>query len=136
MYRWKNRGILAVIFMVVGALIGYGYYHFYGCTTNCAISSDPTRTMIYFAGIGLIASIIFWGDKKEKELRLKIQGMSCYVSEDRIQTGFGYLTGIITCESNCQTGEFRCVYDPRKVSKKDIVKRLQEMEFTIDRIQK
>jgi Cu+-exporting ATPase len=66
-----------------------------------------------------------------KKLKLNIKGMSCYVSENRIQTGFGYLKGVEKSESNCQTGEFYCQYDPDLVTEEEIIKRLEDMEFEV-----
>ncbi len=57
--------------------------------------------------------------------------MSCYVSENRIKTGFGYLKGVENAESNCQTGEFCCSYDPELVTEEEIMKHLEDMEFEI-----
>lgn len=68
-----------------------------------------------------------------KTLQVKINGMSCYVSENRIATGFGYLEGVIKSESNCQTGEFYCEYDPEIVTEEQIIERLREMEFDIEK---
>lgn len=68
-----------------------------------------------------------------KEIKLKIKGMSCYVSENRIQTGFGYLEGVLKCESNCQTEEFYCQYDPKLVTKEEIISRLEDMQFEVSK---
>ncbi len=66
-----------------------------------------------------------------KSLKIKINGMSCYISEGRIETGFGYLDGVKKVESNCQTGEFYCEYDPEIVTQEQIIERLKEMDFDV-----
>ncbi|MGG7034384.1 MAG: hypothetical protein ACI7YS_04210 [Flavobacterium sp.] len=51
---------------VVGAVCGYLYYRYYGCTNGCAITSDPVKSALYgtFMG-GIIFSII--DDLKKKK---------------------------------------------------------------------
>jgi hypothetical protein len=41
--------------IVVGALIGYGYYRLVGCKTGkCAITSNPYRSMLY----GIVVAVL------------------------------------------------------------------------------
>lgn len=51
MSRKKSR-IRAAIFTLVGALVGFLYYRFFGCTNGCAITSNPYLTTLYTAFIG------------------------------------------------------------------------------------
>ena len=46
-----------VIYTALGALIGYLYFAVVGCRTgNCAITSSPINSMIYFGFFGLLMS--------------------------------------------------------------------------------
>lgn len=40
--------------MVVGAVLGYTYFYFFGCETNCSLKSDWRITTFYGSVIGLI----------------------------------------------------------------------------------
>ena len=49
-----------VVFVMLGALAGLGYYYVVGCSTgSCAITSNPIITMIYMGVIGLLLSGLF-----------------------------------------------------------------------------
>lgn len=51
----KNKRVLAGI--LFGAVIGYGYYHFVGCSNGeCLISSKPLNSTLYF---GLMGGLLF-----------------------------------------------------------------------------
>jgi membrane associated rhomboid family serine protease len=65
--KTKTRVIFSSIFILVGLVAGYFYYIFFGCKNACTITSSPTRTMIYFAVIFALLSVIFWKDKKKNE---------------------------------------------------------------------
>lgn len=55
----KTKSIIRVlIYILIGAIVGYFYYKFYGCTTNCAITSNPIKTMMYTSVIGGLLSVI------------------------------------------------------------------------------
>lgn len=59
MIKPKNikRIIRLLIYVLIGAIVGYLYYKFYGCTTNCAITSNPVKTMMYTSVMGVLLSI-------------------------------------------------------------------------------
>ncbi|TNE79080.1 MAG: hypothetical protein EP332_12505 [Bacteroidetes bacterium] len=38
--------------LVLGAVAGYAYYHFFGCEGSCAITSSPVRSSLYGAMMG------------------------------------------------------------------------------------
>lgn len=56
--------MLPLIGICIGAIGGYLYYHFIGCTTGtCPITSKPFNSTIYGAVMGGLVFSIF---KKEK----------------------------------------------------------------------
>lgn len=64
MKLWKR----ILVFSLAGSILGLGYYTFFGCTTNCPISSDPYLTMGYFGLIGLLIAPLWTpGKKKTKQ---------------------------------------------------------------------
>lgn len=40
---------LILLGVLVGALLGYAYYHFIGCTNGCTITSSPYISTLYGA---------------------------------------------------------------------------------------
>ncbi len=59
-----NKNILVIIGIVVGAIGGYLYYHYIGCTSGtCAITSKPLNSTLYGSLMGGLVLSIF---KKEK----------------------------------------------------------------------
>jgi hypothetical protein len=53
--KWKSF----VPGLLVGAIAGYVYYYFWGCTDGCSISSSPINSIIYGATMGgLVNSMI------------------------------------------------------------------------------
>jgi hypothetical protein len=49
---WVRRiGVVAL-----GAVGGYAYYYFIGCTTSCAITSNPWMSAAYGAFIGALVA--------------------------------------------------------------------------------
>jgi len=59
---WRKR----ILFSVIGALGGYAYYYFVGCSSGtCPITSNPWISTAYGAGMGLILTI---GEKKKQQL--------------------------------------------------------------------
>jgi len=41
--------------ILIGALAGFGYWYFFGCTNGCAITSSPWRSSVYGAFMGYFA---------------------------------------------------------------------------------
>lgn len=53
----KNKYFKKIFPPLLGALLGYLYYYFIGCTGNsCPITSNPWSTIFFGALIGLIWS--------------------------------------------------------------------------------
>lgn len=48
-----------VLFTAGGAGAGLLYYHFFGCTTGCPITSNPFMTMAYMGLVGFLLSGLF-----------------------------------------------------------------------------
>jgi hypothetical protein len=63
MKKWAINNWLYIAGAIVGAIGGYTYYHFVGCSSGtCAITSKPTNSTIYFAVMG---ALLFGTFKKE-----------------------------------------------------------------------
>lgn len=67
MKKWILQNKLYIIGAVLGAVAGYLYWFYIGCLSGtCAITSDPTRSTLYFAGMGaLFLGMFKKGSKKE-----------------------------------------------------------------------
>lgn len=58
---------LRFIFPAIGAILGYVYSRYIGCSNGCAIISNPAVFTVYCAGLGfLLGSIILPGQKKRE----------------------------------------------------------------------
>ena len=58
----SKRILRLLLFALGGALAGYVYYFFFGCTKGCAITGSPWRSMLYMAVLGLF--IAFASEKE------------------------------------------------------------------------
>lgn len=55
-----KKWIRPALFILGGALVGFAYYYFVGCTTgSCAITSNPVNSMIYMRLVGWLLSGVF-----------------------------------------------------------------------------
>jgi hypothetical protein len=64
MKKWCSKNVLYIIGAVVGAIAGYLYWNFVGCSSGtCAITSKPLNSTLYGA---LMGSLFFGIFKKEK----------------------------------------------------------------------
>lgn len=59
---FKNKYFKSVLYAGAGALIGYSYYHFYGCTNGCPLSS----TWYITTGYGMLSGILLGFPSKPK----------------------------------------------------------------------
>ena len=53
-----------ILLTIAGLLVGYGYYHFFGCISNCTISSSPVNSTLYGGIMGVLLGLSL---KKEKQ---------------------------------------------------------------------
>lgn len=60
----KNK--LTGLGMIVGAILGYLYYYFWGCAGgSCSITSDPTNSTVYGLIMGALLFSIFETNNKK-----------------------------------------------------------------------
>lgn len=56
---------LGIIGMIIGAIGGYLYYHFVGCSSgSCSITSKPINSTLYGALMGGLLFSLFKTEKK------------------------------------------------------------------------
>ncbi len=65
MYSKKSKTIFTLLMTLIGALLGFLYYTFWGCQSGCVIKSNPYTTTIYVSIMFAIISTLFWRNKKE-----------------------------------------------------------------------
>ena len=54
-----RRHLTKIIFVAVGAVAGYAYYHFVGCATGtCPISSNPYISTMYGGLLGFTLAMV------------------------------------------------------------------------------
>lgn len=64
MKKLLNNNKLIVLGIILGAIVGFLYYQFIGCSTGtCNITSKPLNSTVYFAVMG---GLIFSLFKKEE----------------------------------------------------------------------
>ncbi|HRP53430.1 MAG TPA: DUF6132 family protein [Fluviicola sp.] len=63
--KWIRKYKLELIGLSVGAIGGYLYYHFIGCSSgSCAITSKPINSTLYGSVMGYLLFTLF---KKENK---------------------------------------------------------------------
>ncbi|MCC6576650.1 MAG: hypothetical protein IT228_04835 [Flavobacteriales bacterium] len=60
----KRSWLLTLFGIVLGALAGWAYWHGWGCTNGCAITSSPVNSALYG---GLMGALLMNTFKKEPE---------------------------------------------------------------------
>lgn len=61
----KKAIVLTSIGVVVGAIVGYAYYHYVGCASGtCAITSKPINSTLYGGVMGGLVFNLFVKEKK------------------------------------------------------------------------
>ncbi len=65
MKKWFKNNLLYIIGAVIGAIGGYLYWNFVGCSSGtCAITSKPVNSTLYGALMGSLLLGLFKKDKK------------------------------------------------------------------------
>lgn len=63
---------LTIIGIIVGAIVGYLYYHFVGCSSGtCAITSKPINSTLYGALLGGLLLNTLKRDKEKSKTEIK-----------------------------------------------------------------
>ena len=66
MKKWISKNILYIAGAVIGAIAGYMYWNFVGCSSGtCAITSKPVNSTLYGALMGGLLFGIFQKDKSK-----------------------------------------------------------------------
>lgn len=66
MKKFAKQYLLTIIGVVLGAIAGYLYWKFVGCSSgSCAITSKPLNSTIYGAIMGGLLFSIFQKDKNK-----------------------------------------------------------------------
>lgn len=65
----KRTWMITGIAIAVGAMAGWAYWHFHGCTNGCAITSSPVNSTLYGGLMGGLLLNTFRKEKKGEEVR-------------------------------------------------------------------
>ncbi len=69
MKKFAKKQLFTLIGAVIGAIAGYLYWKFIGCTTgSCAITSNPFNSTLYGAVMGGLLVSTFKKDKKQYDV--------------------------------------------------------------------
>ena len=69
MKKFAKKYLFSLIGAVIGAVAGYFYWKFIGCTTgSCAITSNPFNSTLYGAVMGGLLVSTFKKDKKQYDV--------------------------------------------------------------------
>ncbi|TDO29199.1 DUF6132 family protein [Sediminibacterium goheungense] len=67
MKKWFKNNSLLLVGAVAGALTGYLYWKFVGCSSGtCAITSKPLNSTLYFAVLGMLVCSLFKKSPKKE----------------------------------------------------------------------
>lgn len=60
MKKWFKTNQLYFIGAAIGAVGGYAYWYFIGCSSGtCGITSSPVNSTVYFSAVGALALSTF-----------------------------------------------------------------------------
>jgi hypothetical protein len=63
----KKAIIITAVGVIVGAIVGYAYYHYVGCASGtCAITSKPINSTLYGSLMGGLLFNLFVKENKNK----------------------------------------------------------------------
>lgn len=63
-----NRTVLITsVGILLGAVAGYLYYHFYGCTNGCSITGSPLNSTLYGSFMGGLLVNTFTKDTEQQQ---------------------------------------------------------------------
>lgn len=66
--NWMQKNMLGIIGLVIGAIGGFAYWRFIGCTSGtCMITSKPLNSTLYGSLMGYLLFSIF--KKEQKKLK-------------------------------------------------------------------
>ncbi len=66
MKKWISKNVLYIAGAIVGAIAGYMYWNFVGCSSGtCTITSKPLNSTLYGALMGGLLFGIFQKDKNK-----------------------------------------------------------------------
>ncbi len=69
MKKFAKKYLLTLIGVAIGAVAGYLYWKFIGCSTgSCAITSNPLNSTLYGAAMGGLLLSIFKKDEKQYDV--------------------------------------------------------------------
>ncbi|MBZ4190772.1 MULTISPECIES: DUF6132 family protein [Bacteroidota] len=69
MKKFAKKHFLTLIGIAIGAIAGYLYWCFIGCSTgSCAITSNPINSTLYGAAMAGLLLSTFKKDKKEYDV--------------------------------------------------------------------
>jgi uncharacterized protein YcfJ len=69
MKKFAKKHLFTLAGAVIGAVAGYFYWKFIGCTTgSCAITSNPFNSTLYGAVMGGLLVSTFKKDKKQYDV--------------------------------------------------------------------
>lgn len=54
-----KKHLAVFITTILGAIVGYLYWYFYGCINGCTITGSPLNSTLYFAFLGFLLPGLF-----------------------------------------------------------------------------
>ncbi|MBK7296922.1 MAG: hypothetical protein IPI91_09920 [Flavobacteriales bacterium] len=63
----KRTVLYTSLGILIGAVSGYLYYHFYGCTNGCSITGSPINSTLYGSFMGGLLVNTFKKDNKQEQ---------------------------------------------------------------------
>jgi hypothetical protein len=67
----KKKVYISLVGALTGSILGYIYYHYFGCKSGCMISSNPYTMVVYGMFSGFLISSNFFETKFNNKKDLK-----------------------------------------------------------------